>query len=119
MRLGIWTPLPHTIQAEPVMEEGVRQVKTRGDGGPDKSFEFALDVVLKGESYGFDITLIAERLLGPDLEAWMLTAALAASPGIPTGISHLVPEFTPAPGCRLPGWRLTWQSTSWWRGSKP
>ena len=48
MRLGIWTPLPHTIQAEPVMEEGVQQVKTRGDGGPDKSFEFALDVVLKG-----------------------------------------------------------------------
>jgi len=78
MRLGIWTPLPHTIQAEPIMEEGVRQVKTRGDGGPDISFEFALDVVLKGESHGFDITLIAERLLGPDLEAWMLTAALAA-----------------------------------------
>ena len=78
MRLGIWTPLPHTIRAEPVMEEGVRQVKTRGDGGPDKSFEFALDVVSKGEALGFDITLIAERLLGPDLEAWMLTAALAA-----------------------------------------
>ena len=78
MRLGIWTPLPHTIRAEPVMEEGVRQVKTRGDGGADKSFEFALDVVAKGEAHGFDITLIAERLLGPDLEAWMLTAALAA-----------------------------------------
>jgi dimethylsulfone monooxygenase len=78
MRLGIWTPLPHTIRAEPAMEEGVRQVKTRGDGGADKSFEFALEVVSKGEALGFDITLIAERLLGPDLEAWMLTAALAA-----------------------------------------
>ena len=60
------------------MDEGVRQVKTRGDGGADKSFEFALEVVSKGEALGFDITLIAERLLGPDLEAWMLTAALAA-----------------------------------------
>lgn len=61
------------------MEEGVRQVKRRGgDGAADKSFEFALDVVSKGEAHGFDITLIAERLLGPDLEAWMLTAALAA-----------------------------------------
>jgi FMNH2-dependent dimethyl sulfone monooxygenase len=78
MRLGIWTPLPHTIRAEPAMEAGVRQVKARGDGGPDKSFEFALEVVRKGEAHGFDITLIAERLLGPDLEAWMLTAALAA-----------------------------------------
>jgi len=78
MRLGIWTPLPHTIRAEPAMDEGVRQVKTRGDTKADKSFEFALEVVSKGEALGFDITLIAERLLGPDLEAWMLTAALAA-----------------------------------------
>src|SRR6202140_4723584 len=36
MPLGIWTPLPHTIQAESVMEEGIRQVKTRGDGRADK-----------------------------------------------------------------------------------
>ena len=61
------------------MEGGVRQVKTRGgDGTPDKSFQFALDVVSRGEALGFDITFIAERLLGPDLEAWMLTAALAS-----------------------------------------
>jgi len=60
------------------MEAGIRQVTTRGDGNPDKSFQFALDVVSRGEALGFDITLIAERLLGPDLEAWMLTAALAA-----------------------------------------
>lgn len=78
MRLGIWTPLPHTIRPEPAMEEGVSQVKRRGDSSPDKSFEFALDIVSRGEALGFDITLIAERLLGPDLEAWMLTAALAA-----------------------------------------
>lgn len=78
MRLGIWTPLPHTIKAEPAMEQGIRQVGTRGDAGADRSFQFAVDVVTRGEAYGFDITLIAERLLGPDLEAWMLTAALAA-----------------------------------------
>jgi dimethylsulfone monooxygenase len=78
MRLGIWTPLPHTIRHEPAMLEGIRQVGTRGDRDADKSFQFALDVVSKGEALGFDITLIAERLLGPDLEAWMLTAALAA-----------------------------------------
>jgi len=34
--------------------------------------------VSRGEALGFDITLIAERLYGPDLEAWMLAAALAA-----------------------------------------
>ncbi len=63
---------------EPAIEDGIRQVGTRGDGSPDKSFQFALDVVSRGEALGFDITLIAERLLGPDLESWMLTAALAA-----------------------------------------
>jgi len=78
MRLGIWTPLPHSIRAEKVIEEGIRQVATRGDRSPDKMFQFALNTVLRGEALGFDITLIAERLLGPDLEAWMLTAALAA-----------------------------------------
>jgi len=78
MRLGIWTPLPHTIMSEPAMAAGIRQVGMRGDYSADKSFQFALDVVLKGEALGCDITLIAERLLGPDLEAWMLTAALAA-----------------------------------------
>ncbi len=78
MRLGIWTPLPHTIMSEPAMADGVRQVGVRGDFSTDKSFQFALDVVSKGEALGCDITLIAERLLGPDLEAWMLTAALAA-----------------------------------------
>jgi FMNH2-dependent dimethyl sulfone monooxygenase len=79
MRLGIWTPLPHTIRSEPAMEAGVHQVQTRGgESQSDKSFQFALDVVSRAEALGFDITLIAERLLGPDLEAWMLTAALAA-----------------------------------------
>jgi hypothetical protein len=61
MRLGIWTPLPHTIKPEPAIQEGIRQVGTRGDRSADKSFQFALDVVSKGEAYGFDITLIAAR----------------------------------------------------------
>src|SRR5262249_29058329 len=78
MRPGIWTPLPHTIRAEPAMEAGGRPVATRGDASPDKSFALALDVVARAEALGFDITLIAERLAGPDLEAWMLAAALAA-----------------------------------------
>ena len=33
MRLGIWTPLPHTIRAEPAMEAGIHQVKTPGAEG--------------------------------------------------------------------------------------
>jgi FMNH2-dependent dimethyl sulfone monooxygenase len=78
MRLGIWTPLPHTIRAEPAREAGARQVTTRGgEGLPDESSRFAVDVVRKAEGFGFETTLIAERLLGPELEAWIQSTALA------------------------------------------
>ncbi len=106
MRLGIWTPLPATIRSEPAIEEGIRQVGTRGDESPDKFFQFALDVVSKGEIYGFDITLIAERLSGPDLEAWMLASALIARtktiqimPAVYPGM--LTPQLTAKMGATL------------------
>lgn len=79
MRLGVWTPLPHTIRPEPPMEEAILELQTRGgERRADKSFQFALDVVRRAENYGFDITLVAERYLGPDLESWILSSALAA-----------------------------------------
>ena len=78
MKLGIWTPLPHTIRAEPAMDAAIADLKTRGQGAKtDRSLQFAIDVVTRGERCGATTTLIAERWLGPDLEAWMLAAALA------------------------------------------
>jgi len=79
MRLGIWTPLPHTIRPERRMEQAIAQLKEQGSGqGPDASFEFAVDVLQQAERHGFDISLIAARQLGPDLEAWTLASALAS-----------------------------------------
>lgn len=79
MRYGIWTPLPHTLRIEPAMADAVADLKTPGvGGGIDKSFEIAVDVVRRAEALGFETTLIAERHLGPDLEAWMLAAAMIA-----------------------------------------
>jgi len=78
MKLGIWTPLPHTIPAEPRLDAAIADLRTRGVGGEvDRSLQFAVDVVTRGEHHGAATTLIAERFLGPDLEAWMLGAALA------------------------------------------
>ena len=78
MRFGIWTPLPHTIRLEPVMEQAIAELKAPGGNGIDKSFQFAVEVLRTAEGHGFDITLIAERFLGPDLESWIMSAALAA-----------------------------------------
>jgi alkanesulfonate monooxygenase SsuD/methylene tetrahydromethanopterin reductase-like flavin-dependent oxidoreductase (luciferase family) len=49
----------------------------RCTGGKDEAFAFACEVVRRADELGFDTTLIAERFLGPDLEAWVLASALA------------------------------------------
>ncbi len=78
MHFGVWTPLPHTIRPEPRMEDAIAELSTPGAGeGPDASYRFAVDVVTEAERAGFDSTLIAQRYLGPDLDAWMLASALA------------------------------------------
>jgi FMNH2-dependent dimethyl sulfone monooxygenase len=46
-------------------------------GHDDGTFSFACDVVRRADELGFDVTLIAERYLGPDLSAWVLASALA------------------------------------------
>jgi FMNH2-dependent dimethyl sulfone monooxygenase len=61
------------------MQQAIEVLKGRDtDQDGDASFEFAVDVVQRGERHGFDVTLIAARQLGPDLEAWTTASALAA-----------------------------------------
>jgi dimethylsulfone monooxygenase len=79
MKLGIWTPLPHAVPPEPRLDAAIRQAQAPASAPyADEALAMARDVVAAGERLGFDITLIAERLLGPDLEAWMLGTTLAA-----------------------------------------
>lgn len=80
MQFGIWVPLPHTIRPEPRMTAAEADLRTQGQGDrEDKSFAFARDVVSRAEALGFSTCLVAERWLGPDLSAWMLSSALAVS----------------------------------------
>ena len=78
MRLGLWAPLPHTIRPEPEIDRALEELGTPGLGLPqDRSFRFVLDCVQRAEELGFDITLVAERLVARDLEAWIVSSALA------------------------------------------
>jgi FMNH2-dependent dimethyl sulfone monooxygenase len=78
MRLGLWAPLPHTIRPEPEIDRALEELGTQGLGLPqDRSFRFVLDTVQRAEELGFDITLVAERLVARDLEAWTISSALA------------------------------------------
>ncbi len=79
MQFGIWTPLPHTIRPEPGMTHAVERLRS-GDvpvGERDPAFTFACDIIRRADALGFDITLVAQRYLGPDLEAFTLASALA------------------------------------------
>ena len=77
-RFGVWTPLPHTIRPEPRMGRAIAAATTPGGEGTDPATAMALDIVCRAEQLGFAATLIAERWLGPDLSAWLLSAAIAA-----------------------------------------
>lgn len=80
MRFGLWTPLPHVMQPEPEIELALAELGEPGRGDKlDRSFRFARDAVLRGEELGFDITLVAERFVARDLEAWVVAAALATA----------------------------------------
>ena len=78
MRLGIWAPLPHTIRPEPEITKSLEELGADGVGLPlDRSFRFLADIVCRAEELGFDITLVAERLVARDLESWVVSSALA------------------------------------------
>jgi FMNH2-dependent dimethyl sulfone monooxygenase len=78
MRLGVWTPLPHTIRREPRMASAIAELQTHEIGPEgDAAFLFASDVIRRADSLGFDTTLVAARHLGPDPDAWILATALA------------------------------------------
>jgi FMNH2-dependent dimethyl sulfone monooxygenase len=92
MRYGVWTPLPNTVQPEPTLVAATEQLTTHGRAGErDLSFAFALATLKRAEELGFDLTLIAQRWLGPDPDCFMLAAALATH----TSTMHIMPALHP------------------------
>ena len=59
MRFGCWTPL------------------RGGEEGIEDHFELARATLQKAERYGFETSLVAERFIGAEYEAWVLATALS------------------------------------------
>jgi dimethylsulfone monooxygenase len=78
VKFGLWTPVPHVIRNEERMTRALTTHESCSDESGDLAFEFAVDVIQQAERFGFHNTLVAQRFLGPDLEAWTLATALAA-----------------------------------------
>jgi FMNH2-dependent dimethyl sulfone monooxygenase len=49
------------------------------ESGIKDSFRFAIESAQKAEANGFEISLIAQRYMGVDLDAWVLASALASN----------------------------------------
>jgi len=77
MRLGIWCPAPLSIRPDAPVKPAFEAL-TRHGGGVDRNYLYALDVLQRAEALGFELTLIAQRFFGPDLDSWMFASALAA-----------------------------------------
>ena len=78
MRLGIWCPAPLSMRPTGEMKGAYARLTQNGGGpGPDEVYAFARDTLLRAEEIGFEITLIAQRFLGPDLDSWAVASALA------------------------------------------
>ncbi|MDO9428102.1 MAG: LLM class flavin-dependent oxidoreductase [Methylobacterium sp.] len=76
MRLGIWAPAPQTIRPDPTVRPALAALTQHG-GGVDESYLYAAETLRRAEDLGFDISLIAQRWLGPDLDSWIYATALA------------------------------------------
>ena len=77
MRLGIWTPAPISIRPDDTILDAFHGLGRPGNTGPDPAHRFAVDTIIRAEELGFDVTLIAERYYGEDIEAWLMSASLA------------------------------------------
>ena len=76
MRLGIWTPAPLSMRPDALAQPAIDGL-TRHGGGIDLNYLYAVDTLQRAEELGFEITLLAQRFLGPDLDSWIFAAALA------------------------------------------
>jgi FMNH2-dependent dimethyl sulfone monooxygenase len=77
LKLGIWCPAPQTIRPDPETRPAFDAL-TRHGGGVDQSYLYAADILRRAEEIGFDISLIAQRYMGPDLDSWIFAAGLAS-----------------------------------------
>ena len=77
MKFGIWCPAPQTIRPD-IETKTAFEALTRHGGGPDEGYLYAADILRRAEEIGFEISLIAQRYMGPDLDSWIFAAGLAS-----------------------------------------
>ena len=78
MKYALFVPVPHAVVHNDQLRasaEGARGALPAH--APDPGFLLARDMTVEADRAGFYAALFAQRLLGPDLEAWSLSNAVA------------------------------------------
>lgn len=78
MQFGLYAPIPMvtvgSAESARAVEEALGPLPA---GRRDAQFDLATDVLLEADHCGFDLALFAERHLGHDMSAWVLSSAIA------------------------------------------
>lgn len=79
MQFGLYAPVPHvTVGSSDIVRSIAGAMGPLPLGTVDPQIEVAKRALLAADDAGFDIILFAERHRGPDLEAWILAAAISS-----------------------------------------
>jgi dimethylsulfone monooxygenase len=79
MQFGLYAPVPHVTAGSQEIEQSIAGALSPLPAAEvDPAFALAKEVLCAADRAGFDIILFAERHRGPDLEAWILAAAVSS-----------------------------------------
>jgi FMNH2-dependent dimethyl sulfone monooxygenase len=79
MKFGIYTPAAVATVGSPEIAKSVAEARQPlPEGGRDAQFDLDLPLLLAADAAGFDLALFAERHLGTDLGAWVVSGAVAS-----------------------------------------
>jgi FMNH2-dependent dimethyl sulfone monooxygenase len=79
VQFGIYAPIPMaTVGSREIAESAAKALEPLPVGCRDVQYDYSADLLLAADSAGFDICLFAERHLGEDLAAWVLSSAVAS-----------------------------------------
>jgi dimethylsulfone monooxygenase len=79
MQFGIYAPIPMaTIGSAEIAQSVAESLLPLPEGRRDAQFDHGSNLLLAADDVGFDLCLFAERHLGSDMAAWVLSSAIAS-----------------------------------------
>jgi dimethylsulfone monooxygenase len=77
MKFGLYAPNPNVAVGSPEVARAVKEaLNPLEPGRRDAQFDHSVDLLMRADARGFDLTLFAERHLGNDITAWIMASSI-------------------------------------------